>query len=233
MVFTQNWFEVMAKDNFERFKNYIGTNKPLNFLEIGCFEGNAHLYMYENILIHPESKSTVIEPWGGGTGNSTHHDVSDIFRNNLKNYLEKITICRGLSNDFLPKLAEQFDIIYIDGDHTSKQTYIDGILSWDLLKKDGIMIFDDYKWHGYRLLDKNIPESMAIGEINHPALGINKFLEEKKGQYELFGSNQGFEKECKIINLEKINDIKYIQELNNYNYQIWIQKTSNDSYYKS
>lgn len=230
MVFSQRWFEELGLANFERLKNNININKPINYLEIGCFEGNSHIFMYKNILIHPESKSTVIDPFGGGTGSSQHHDVYDIFIENLKDYLNKITMCRGLSNNEIPKLKEKFDIIYIDGDHSAKQTYLDSILSWNLLKKDGIMIFDDYMWGTFRQFYPDEQEGLAIGEFNHPAAGINKFLEEKKGQYELFGKEHGFEKECKIIDLKKKHDIEYVSKLTNINYQIWIKKISDENY---
>ena len=225
MYFSQRWFEDLAKFNFDNFKkNFDG--RPINYLEIGCYEGNCHLYMYENILTHPDSKSTVIEPWGGGTGSSTHNDASHIFLHNLTNYLYKIQICRGLSNDYLPKLIKNsYDIIYIDGDHASLQTYTDGMLSWDLLKKNGILIFDDYIWHRFRIIEPHIPPGYAIGEDMSPAKGINQFLLEKQGQYELFGQKEGFDKECKIIDLNLINDINTVPNLNDYNRQIWIRKT--------
>lgn len=39
---------------------------------------------------------------------------------------------------------ENFDFIYIDGSHRSPDVIQDSILSFGLLKKGGIMIFDDY-----------------------------------------------------------------------------------------
>ena len=50
--FSQNWFESLGLKNFERFKTMMDCNKPINYLEIGCFEGNCHKWMYENILTH-------------------------------------------------------------------------------------------------------------------------------------------------------------------------------------
>jgi hypothetical protein len=39
------------------------------------------------------------------------------------------------------------------------------VLSWRLLKPQGIMIFDDYEWDTYR------------GTLNNPRAGIDAFLE--------------------------------------------------------
>jgi hypothetical protein len=234
MSFTQHWFEGLGLKNFENLKNIIDIKKSINFLEIGCYEGNCHLWMYQNILLNSDSKSVVIEPFGNGTGNSTHSDVYNIFTQNLQKYIDKITILRGISNDMLPSLNNNnYDIIYIDGDHTSEQTYKDGILAWPLLKNGGIMIFDDYLWHGVRGIDLPIdfPDmyttmKLCIGEVDHPALGINNFLKEKDGEYLLLGEKEGFNPECKIIDFDKLhNDKEYQQNYrNNFNYQIWIRK---------
>lgn len=172
-------------------------------------------------------KFTVIDPFGGGTGNSTHHDVYDIFKTNLKDYLDKITILRALSNDAVPTLNDnEFDIIYIDGDHFAHQTYLDAKMCWSKLKKGGIMAFDDYLWHTSRKFGPYIPPLMAIGEEHHPALGINNFLKEKEGEYILLGKEFGFDPECKILDLERLNvDISYAETIrDNYNYQIFIKK---------
>ena len=171
-MFSQHWFESLnGEKNFTCLKNVFDTNKPINFLEIGCFEGKCHLWMYKNLLLNKFSKSTVIDPFGGGTGNSQHQDVYDIFKDNLKDHLDKITILRALSNDAVPTLSDsEFDIIYIDGDHTAHQTNLDANMCWSKLKKGGIMAFDDYLWIWPRILDsacKTSPPLHAVGEERH------------------------------------------------------------------
>jgi hypothetical protein len=229
-MFSQYWFETLGgKKNFNCLRNIFDENKPINFLEIGCFEGNCHLWMYKNLLKNKLSKSTVIDPFGDGTGNSLHSDVYEIFKNNLNEYLDNITILRTISNNAVSILNDnEFDIIYIDGDHTAEQTYLDAKMCWSKLKKGGVMAFDDYLWHDAKILGvPNIPKLMAIGEEQHPALGINKFLEEKNGEYKLLGKEYGFDPECKILDLERINiDLEYARNMRlNYNYQIFILKT--------
>jgi hypothetical protein len=36
-----------------------------------------------------------------------------------------------------------YDVIYVDGNHGYKDVLYDGLLSWNLLKSDGLLIFDD------------------------------------------------------------------------------------------
>ena len=68
------------------------------------------------------------------------------------------------SNEFFSKNKKEFDIIYIDGSHHANDVLQDCLESWKILKKDGIMIIDDYFWTGY--------ENHLFNPIN----GINNFL---------------------------------------------------------
>ena len=48
------------------------------------------------------------------------------------------------SNDFFKKNDKYFDLIYVDGDHSSDQVKIDLINSWNALKNGGFLVLDDY-----------------------------------------------------------------------------------------
>lgn len=228
MTFSQNWFkELNGENNFNSLPNILDFNKAIKYLEIGVFEGNAHLHMYSQLFKNQESKSIAIDPFGGGTGNSTHPDAEHLFRANLSEYLDKITIIKNISDNVLPNINENdFDIIYIDGDHTGDAVYKDAKNCWNLLKKEGVMIFDDYLWHGFRHSNPKILAENAIGEVHHPAVGINKFLKEHNNEYKLLGKEQGLTHDCKILNLDpeliKLYNDETIRL--NYNYQILIQK---------
>ena len=41
----------------------------------------------------------------------------------------------------------EFDVIYIDGCHEPAAVLRDACQAWELLKPEGILIFDDYAWH--------------------------------------------------------------------------------------
>lgn len=66
-------------------------------------------------------------------------------------------------------MRESYDFIYIDGDHHAASVLEDAVLSFPLLKKGGIMIFDDYRW-GEQL--ETTPE-----RLNIPKPAIDAFLD--------------------------------------------------------
>lgn len=169
--FSQNWFETTAKENFEKYV------KPLHgeFLEIGCFEGNATRWMLDNT----NAKITVIDTFEG----SDEHKDMDIdtknlrsrFEENIKDKADRVTIHEGKSQDVLKKLDGQFDFIYIDGSHYTSDVLQDAVLSFSLLKNGGIMIFDDYEW----FISSNL----------QPKTAINSFILCYLGQIEVVGKN--------------------------------------------
>jgi TonB family protein len=120
--------------------------KPnIHYLEIGVFEGRSVIWMVENILTHPSSRLTVIDPFG----EYEHYaDPEQTFRDNveLSGATDRTTIIKGFSQEELRKLPlRSFDIIYIDGDHSVDSVLEDAVLCWRLLKDGGILIFDDYE----------------------------------------------------------------------------------------
>jgi len=101
------------------------------------------------------------------------------FLDNMDPYLDKIIILNGFSSDILKRsdiINTKFDFIYIDGSHYACNVLEDAILSFSLLKSDGILIFDDYEW-------KNPVEN--TGEIDSPKLGTDAFLMCYKNKYVL------------------------------------------------
>jgi predicted O-methyltransferase YrrM len=120
----------------ENVKNlfFSMANKPLNYLEVGVFEGRSACYMLDNVLTHPDSRATLIDC-----------KVQENGWNNLQRHHDRIRVYEGDSRVVLPKLSEKFDIIYIDGDHSARGALFDSVLCWLLLKPGGYMLWDDYR----------------------------------------------------------------------------------------
>lgn len=146
--YTNNWFDNQIT-NFDLLTEY--KDKPVNFLEIGSWEGRSTCWMLDNILTDKNSTITCIDSWGGGWEHSDHsmNEVENRFLSNTKEYSHKIQIIKSESKSALLSIQNKknhYDFIYIDGGHTMLNVLEDCILSFDLLKSGGIMAFDDYLW---------------------------------------------------------------------------------------
>jgi predicted O-methyltransferase YrrM len=79
----------------------------------------------------------------------------------------------GTTNDILPvllsdivqKKREKYDFIYIDGSHFARDVLFDAVLGFEMLKDNGLLVFDDYKW-------KVHPDVIA----GRPKTAIDSFL---------------------------------------------------------
>lgn len=165
------------------YLDHLKGKANLSFLEIGSCEGQSTLWFLKTILTHSTSRITCIDPhdkkpdtWYNNLQNphrlKTQKRTFDLFKSNiLKPYKEKVTYCQTKSWETLLGLEGKFDLIYIDGAHDFCTVYMDGKLSMPLLKKGGIIMFDDY-WeaenneifHAVKLLkrDKIINDEKAL-----------------------------------------------------------------------
>ena len=168
-------------------------DKPyLRFLEIGTFEGQSAIWAINNILTHPSSKIVCIDTFEG----SDEHpgmgiDISAIeatFRHNIQMAKgeNRIKIKKGYSQAVLRTLPfTSFDFAYIDGSHLAADVLTDAVLTFPLLKKGGILAFDDYHW------------DMDPNPLRRPQIAIKAFLKVFKGQYKtLHHDEQVFLRKC-------------------------------------
>jgi len=156
-----NWFNIINVDDYN--------NKPINYLEIGALYG-ANLISVANSygLQHIESKLYCIDPWEDYEDYPEYKTIQSTiygtFLNNIKNanIENKLIINRGYSNIKINDYENEFfDIIYIDGNHEPEYVLEDAVVSFRKLKKNGIMIFDDYGWGGPELTQKGIDAFVA------------------------------------------------------------------------
>lgn len=175
-MFTNNWFEITAKKNFEKYLSPFKAEDTLKFLEIGCYEGQASVWLMENT----QAELLVIDTFEG----SEEHDkefektLLDRFSDNIEGHQDRVEILIGTSERHLKTLKnETYDFIYIDGDHHAKNALEDAVLAFPLLKPGGIMIFDDYTWgQGMDLYDT-------------PRAGIDAFLTVYGNKLEVLDKN--------------------------------------------
>ena len=128
--------------------------KEQSVLVLGGYEGLSSVWLSNKLLNHDDSYMQVISQFRGTSehkaGKWPHPNMEEICRYNtyFSKYYFKINIVPVyVDNDLLSQAAAdpevRFDVIYVDGNHEYKEVLHDGILSWNLLKSGGIMIFDD------------------------------------------------------------------------------------------
>lgn len=175
--------------NLRSTKTKDTDSTPLNYLEVGSFEGRSSTWLLENVLNHPESRLTCIDTWDGSDEHSTEEKegLYERFLHNIHPYKHKVSVYRGLSGSMLKKpevWLQQFDFIYIDAGHHSRNALEDAVLSYPLLKVEGIMLFDDYLWGQAGYGDERSSGSMTKHhELTLPKKGIDAFLDIYDGTY--------------------------------------------------
>jgi len=180
----------LMRQHIPVWEKVVGTfaGKPdLQFLEIGSYEGQSACWLLENILTHPGSRLTCIDLFEVPGKEQGHFDASTdsfnmsfyqrfLYNLSLTQAAHRVRIIAENSARALRSLLPDFyDFIYVDGSHLAKDVIRDALLSWDLLKRDGIVIFDDYKWQS--------PQDS--GALASPKIAIDSFLRIFEGDYKV------------------------------------------------
>lgn len=202
--FTEKWFDPMISTWDQLFQLYNQQAEVKNVLEIGCYEGRATVWLCENILNNSDVKYNydIIDTFGGtleesgmeGTKERLASDnfIENNFRHNISffNHIS-FNIHKGISQKILPTfdLVEKYDFIYIDASHRADDTYVDAYYAHKMLKKGGLLIFDDYGWK----------DEKDIHPVNSPQLGIETFVKSYDREYKL--AFQGYQ-----VGLIKLNN---------------------------
>lgn len=148
----------------------------LNFLEVGSWVGNSARWLLRNILTGDNSRLTCVDTWMGGGGMPELKETNlGEFLHRVAPWLGRVSIIQARSEDALPTITDRFDMAYIDGSHEPWDVLSDSVLVWRLVKKGGLIIWDDYDY------EKN---KHSTGD---PRLAIDSFLLCNTGRFELVG----------------------------------------------
>ena len=175
-----NWFKQTAQPNFEAFLIPLAGVDNLKFLQLGVYTGDASVWLLDKVLTGKGANLTDVDTWEG-SDEEAHEtiDFDEVWKVylNKTELLNKPTIYRQTTVEFLKQTSYSYDFIYVDADHTTVGVLLDAELSWPLLKSGGIMAFDDYTWGAH------------LPPHKRPKLGIDLFLERHLGEYEVLVSN--------------------------------------------
>jgi predicted O-methyltransferase YrrM len=172
--FTIDWF-THAIPSWKEVLGPLSGKPGLHYLEIGVYEGRSLFWMLDNVLTHPSSRATGIDPF-------LDKKSERIFHANLRKsgHADRVTVVVGFSQAELRKLPlDSFDVVYIDGSHTADDVLADATQSFDLLRVGGLMIFDDYRWTGTQRGRVPLPPELR------PQVAINAFVTAYRNRIEV------------------------------------------------
>ena len=184
-----NWFDSVARANFTDFLLPEAGRDNYQALQIGAFVGHASDWLCRYVLTGDKSILHDVDTWQGSV--EAEHGLFDwedvfntyIIRRARLALFNDIRYYQLTSDQFFERykdileIGNQFDFVYIDGDHTADQVWKDGVKGWKYLKQGGILAFDDYEWDAGK------------GPAYNPKQGIDTFLEVHDGEYELLAKN--------------------------------------------
>tara|TARA_B100001142_G_C14311203_1_gene646687 strand:+ start:1088 stop:1729 length:642 start_codon:yes stop_codon:yes gene_type:complete len=183
-----------AKILFGEIENY----KPKNFLEVGVFQGVTSRNVCEklNIIYKNQFKYYGVDVFEDSNNilddkemTSKHNKISNplknllfnfIFKQNLnslssvkrllKKFNENVTLFKGLSSEVLPKInISEIDFVFLDGGHSYETVKNDLSLILKNIKKNKIIICDDYDQKDYgvkKAVDELRNSVTEIKELN-------------------------------------------------------------------
>jgi len=153
--FTNDWFV----QNIPIWDALIPRFFPKKFLEIGSYEGRSTCYLIEKFGSQTPIEIHCIDSWQGGIEHErlAMSAVEIRFDKNVALAKQKATNPvdikkhKKFSNIALAELiaagkVEHFDLVYVDGSHQAADVLTDAVMSFQLLRPGGLMIFDDYIW---------------------------------------------------------------------------------------
>ena len=146
--FTNKWF----LNNFEIFNFFLPKDKSLKFdyLEVGCFEGLSSFYILSE---YKAINAYLLDVWDMPNPNSkTLSNNFDLIEKAFDENLSQFNFTK-IKDDSVVAMREMFkndkffDFIYIDGSHNGEDILSDAIEAFKILKKNGLIFFDDFLQH--------------------------------------------------------------------------------------
>jgi predicted O-methyltransferase YrrM len=169
-------------------KNYEKENddEPIKILEIGTYTG---ISLINIVNLIPNSVGYGVDLWSSYNENNllsnmVNLEIESSFHKNIKTERmeRRVFGIKGDSSKVLMDMVvknDMYDFIYVDGSHLMLDCYLDLVLSWKILNKDGILAIDDYIY--------NIDN---IDKLVSPFEGVNHFLKKYENEYILL--NKGY-----------------------------------------
>jgi hypothetical protein len=149
-------------------KKKLNKRKNVNILEIGCFVGQGAKFFvkaFESVKLKPTVDCVDLAYPYLEEGSTMNYGTQGfhLLKNTEEERMEhKVFLHTGRSRDIVPYLNKDYDVVYIDGEHTSGGVFMDLMLTFKNASEDTAIIVDDLEW--------------ALKD-NPVANGVKKFIE--------------------------------------------------------
>jgi len=144
--FSYDWVSPHTKE-WARDLQHLQGKPNVRALEIGCFEGQSACWFLDNVLTHPTSRLTCVDPFAVPMATILLRFFEARFDENIaaSGSGDRVTKLIGPSQVVVRTLQpSQFDFIYVDGSHKVGDVLQDAVLAWTALRPGGVVMFDDY-----------------------------------------------------------------------------------------
>jgi hypothetical protein len=131
-------------------------------------------------------KINCVDSWNKKEFKNFNYKAEDYFNKNIKFYKNKIKKIKSTTKKFFLKNNLNYDFIYLDASHKSKDVLFDCINSWKNLNVGGVFIINSIFWREFKDLHNNNLSgvNLFLRSINYNDYQIinitNNFLSLKK-----------------------------------------------------
>lgn len=174
-------FAIFLKNNGDLIKSFL--SGPIEkILEIGSHKGGSTRFFLQKLL-SDTGTITCIDPFevSDSTPFSLAHIDGDaeiekqfwINVNDARLPGQNVILHKGRSYIKLPELIvdrQQFDLVYIDGNHAANNVISDACMAFGMLKPGGILLFDDYAWK-----DTTGLKGLRLDLLDRPKIAVDFF----------------------------------------------------------
>lgn len=137
-------------------------------LEVGMGHGLSTLYICDALRNVPGAQHTAIDPY---QSIPSYWNAAGLRNIKKAGYEKLVRFVQEQSCIVLPRLLwakEEFDFAFIDGNHRFEYVMTDAFLIDKILKRDGILVFDDINWPAIAkvcaFLERNL-DYQRLGEV--------------------------------------------------------------------
>lgn len=143
-------------------------DRLVDYLEIGTQEGGSLNAAMDSGAV---GLAIAIDTWGGEYGGTKrggpHHVIDRLGESKMR----RVVLVTGDSAKAVPTISHQFDVIFIDGDHSESGCGRDMENCWPLLCSGGVMLVDDtdHPEHSHiRRVTADFAARNGAGIVFHP-----------------------------------------------------------------